>query len=78
MRLINFPYLYNFSLESEQISSYSHSCRAGARKDTEREVCARSHRIHSSVKRGCRRSTCHIGPTSQKIQYFKTRKPGFV
>ena len=39
-----------FALESLRIGSYSYSWRARARKDTEREVCAGSHRIQFSAK----------------------------
>ena len=54
-RPTNFPHLHNFSLESERISSYSHCWRAGARENSEREICAGSHRIHSNVKRDRKR-----------------------
>ena len=76
-RLINFPHFYNFLLESVRITSYSPRWRAGAREDTEREVCAGSHRIQVSVKRDRRRagdSTGPIGPTSQKTQSFGNKK----
>ena len=66
-RLINqLLNLHNFSLESERLSSYSHSWRAGAREDTVREVCSGSHRIEFSAKRNRRRFH-----GSQKIQSFK-------
>ena len=70
-RLINFPYLFNFVLESERLRSYSHSWRVEACEDTEREVCAGSHRTQVSVNRGIvGNSTGHIEPTSQKMQSF--------
>ena len=74
-RLTNFPHLYSFS---QQSVCYSHSWRAGARKDSEREVRAGSHRIQFTAKRDRSRFHGHIGPTSQKIQSFETNKPGFV
>ena len=54
-RLHNIPNLYNFALESERTSSYSHSWRAGALEDTEREVCAGSQRIRATAKQHRRR-----------------------
>ena len=47
--------LHYFSLKSEQLSSYSHSWRAGAREDTVRKVCVGLHRIQISAKRDRRR-----------------------
>ena len=42
--------LQNFSLESERLSSYSHSWRVGAPEDTVREICDGSHQIQSSAR----------------------------
>ena len=66
-RLINLLLnLHNFSLESERLSSYSHSWRAGAREDTVREVCT-DHIGSKSVQRGIAGdSTGHIGPIKPK------------
>ena len=65
-RLINqLLNLHNFSLELERLSSYSHSRRAGAREDTEREVCAGSHRIQFSARGIAGDSTGHIGPVKR-------------